>query len=67
MKRVLDCIVGLVFFGFLQCGTAFGQGNTGNDPDFPDVPLDGGMSLLLGAGAVYALKRYKDIKGKENI
>ena len=28
----------------------------------PDVPIDGGMSLLLAAGAVYGVKKYRQHK-----
>jgi hypothetical protein len=34
--------------------------DAGTDPDFPDVPLDGGMSLLLGAGALYVGKKLRE-------
>lgn len=37
-------------------------GNAGDDPDIPNVPLDGGLSLLIGAGALYAGKRFKQWK-----
>jgi len=30
-----------------------------NNPSNP-VPLDGGLSLLVAAGAAYGLKKYKD-------
>jgi hypothetical protein len=41
------------------------------DPDDPslndpaDIPVDGGISLLLAAGAVYGARRLKRIAGKE--
>ncbi len=32
----------------------------------PDVPIDGGLSVLLAAGAAYGVKKYRDHKkGKE--
>ena len=31
----------------------------------PDVPIDGGLSLLLAAGAAYGVKRYKNNKRNE--
>ncbi len=34
-------------------------GLPGNDPD---VPLDGGISLLLAAGAVYGIKKIRQLK-----
>ncbi|MBE7171999.1 MAG: hypothetical protein INR73_15540 [Williamsia sp.] len=39
-------------------------GGPGGDPD-PQVPLDGGVSLLVAAGVGYALKKAHD-KRKEN-
>jgi hypothetical protein len=38
------------------------QGDAGNDPDFPTVPLDGGLSLLLVAGAAYGSKKVYDFR-----
>jgi len=36
-------------------------------PDPNDIPIDGGLSLLLAAGAAYGAKKYRDYKkhGKE--
>ena len=31
----------------------------------PDVPIDGGLSLLLAAGAAYGVKKYRNSKKKE--
>jgi hypothetical protein len=31
----------------------------GNDPQGSDVPVDGGLSLLLASGAVYGFKRLR--------
>ncbi len=33
------------------------------DPE--DTPIDGGLSLLLAAGAAYGVKKYRDGKKKE--
>ena len=30
----------------------------------PDVPIDGGLSLLVAAGAAYGVKKYRDGKKK---
>lgn len=32
----------------------------GNDPDQSDLPVDGGLSLLLVSGAAYGLKKLRD-------
>ena len=31
----------------------------------PDVPIDGGLSLLLAAGAAYGVKKYRNSKKKD--
>ena len=33
-----------------------------NDPN--DAPIDGGLSLLLAAGAAYGVKKYRDSRRK---
>jgi hypothetical protein len=33
-------------------------------PDPNDVPVDGGLSLLIAAGAAYGVKKYRDNKRK---
>ena len=33
-------------------------------PDPDDVPIDGGLSLLVAAGAAYGAKKYRDHKNK---
>jgi hypothetical protein len=35
-----------------------------DDPD--DVPIDGGLSLLVAAGAAYGIKKYRDAMKKED-
>ena len=35
------------------------------DPDDPTCPIDGGLSLLLAAGAAYGVKKYRSSRKKE--
>ncbi|WP_214229007.1 PID-CTERM protein-sorting domain-containing protein [Pedobacter sp. B4-66] len=53
----------LIILLILLNSTAMAQGDDpglpGNDPD---VPLDGGISLLLAAGAVYGIKKIRQLK-----
>jgi hypothetical protein len=35
-------------------------------PDPEDTPIDGGLSLLLAAGAAYGVKKYRDGKKKQD-
>ena len=44
-----------------QIGGGGGEG-TGN----PDVPIDGGLSLLVAAGIGYGIKKTRDAKRKRN-
>jgi hypothetical protein len=47
-------------------GSLDNPGNPGRDPDTP-LPLDGGLSLLLAAGAAYGGKKLADQrKSKRN-
>ena len=34
------------------------------DVQSPDVPIDGGLTLLIAAGAAYGVKKYRDHKRK---
>ena len=33
----------------------------------PDVPIDGGLSLLLAAGAAYGVKKYRNSRKKDEV
>ena len=44
-----------------QIGGGGGEG-TGN----PDVPIDGGLSLLVAAGVGYGIKKTRDARRKRN-
>jgi hypothetical protein len=35
-------------------------------PDVQDNPIDGGLSVLLGAGAVYGAKKLRDFRNSKN-
>jgi hypothetical protein len=41
---------------------AMAQDPTGS----PDAPIDGGLSVLIAAGAAYGVKKYRDHKKKNN-
>ncbi len=36
-------------------------------PDPEDTPIDGGLSLLLAAGAAYGVKKYRDGRKTEEL
>lgn len=48
---------------FLQAA----PGDPGRDPDPTKVPFDGGLSLVIAAGAAYASKKAFDKRKKEKI
>ena len=59
-------LLGAAVFGFLllaaQPAAAQGPGSGGPEPDPTDptaVPIDGGASLLLAAGAAYGVKKLR--------
>lgn len=35
----------------------------GGDPDDPNAPIDSGVGLLIGAAALYTIKKLRDRKG----
>jgi hypothetical protein len=63
LSRVKFILAMVAVASFLSLNVyAQGAIDAGTDPDFPDVPLDGGMSLLIGAGALYVGKRLRESK-----
>ncbi|MFZ6665688.1 PID-CTERM protein-sorting domain-containing protein [Peijinzhouia sedimentorum] len=54
----------LLFLSLLSYAQTFG-GPPSFTPDVLDNPIDGGLSLLLGAGAAYGAKKLRD-KRKTN-
>ncbi|MFZ6666415.1 PID-CTERM protein-sorting domain-containing protein [Peijinzhouia sedimentorum] len=54
----------LLFLSLLSYAQTFG-GPPSFTPDVLDNPIDGGLSLLLGAGAVYGAKKLKDQRAKK--
>ena len=55
---------------FLSCALSLvqAQGDPGGDPDPnpTNVPIDGGLSLLIAAGVGYAAKKRYDKRKKDN-
>lgn len=48
----------------LISGTALAQGPGFDDDVVDEVPIDGGISALVIAGAAYGVKKLKDMKKK---
>lgn len=60
-KQLKQCYITLLFLMVLIAPSiVFAQG----PPDPNDIPIDGGLSLLLAAGAAYGVKKYRDHKKK---
>lgn len=53
----------MVGFGMLLSISVFAQ--PGNPGDDPDIPIDGGISLLIAAGALYGSKKIYDARRKK--
>ncbi len=59
-RNIISCLLILVFCMALPMVT-FAQ------PDPPDdTPIDGGLTLLLAAGAAYGVKKYRDGKQQKD-
>ena len=54
---ILTVVMALPFF-------ALAQGDPGPGPD---APIDGGLSILLAAGAAYGVKKYRDVTKKKEV
>jgi hypothetical protein len=70
MKQGINKILVLSFFIFLSlCFPSLVQAqevDPGPGPDAPTaVPIDGGLVILLAAGAGYGLKKYRNNRRKE--
>lgn len=62
-KRMILC--GIIMLYSATFSTVFAQGNGGDDPDIPNIPIDGGLSLLLVAGAAYGGKKVHEFRNKK--
>ena len=63
MKRIQLTMLLVLFSGLTM--TAIGQtfgGPPSFTPDVLDNPIDGGLSVLLGAGAAFGFKKLRDFQ-----
>ena len=58
IKKMITQMVIMLLLAFPLSLVAQPDAN-GNDPQGSDVPIDGGLSLLLASGAVYGFKRLR--------
>jgi hypothetical protein len=58
-------IIGLFTFFSYTSLEAQGPSDPGPDPDPTPVPFDGGISLVIAAGAGYAIKKKYDQRKKQ--
>lgn len=52
----------LIVLLVILTSTAMARAEDPGLPENPDAPLDGGISLLLAAGAVYGIKKIRQLK-----
>jgi len=65
MKKIL--LFTLIIVAVFVCLPSFvqAQRDPGGDPDAPtEVPFDGGLTLIIAAGAGYAIKKARDKRKK---
>jgi hypothetical protein len=60
-SKTISCVIAMLLLSFPLLVNA--QGDPGGDPD---VPIDGGLSILLGAGVGYVVKKGFDRKKRKN-
>lgn len=51
--------------GVLSAQESSSPGDEEGDPDQRQVPIDGGLALLLAAGAGYGLKKYRSAANRQ--
>ncbi|MBU3663502.1 MAG: hypothetical protein FGM41_09940 [Bacteroidetes bacterium] len=61
MKKYILSVILLFALTFLSTSI---MAQPGFDDDTDDVPVDGGISLLMAAGIGYGIKRIKDKRSK---
>jgi hypothetical protein len=64
MKKIIFTVV-LIIIAFYGHAQTFG-GPPSFTPDVLDNPIDGGLGILLGAGAAYGAKVLRDKRNKSN-
>jgi len=62
IKKYLPALVLLTFQLVIQIPKARADDDPGVPGGDPDVPLDGGIGILLAAGALYGFKKLKKAK-----
>ncbi len=63
MKSVCTLIIIIAFSCLPSISQA--QRGPGPDPDATGIPFDGGLTLVIAAGAGYAIKKARDKRKKE--
>jgi len=63
MKNTIKLIAICLFLFMAYTGNA----QPGFDDDVVDTPIDGGISLLVGAGLAYGYRKFKNKKPTDNI
>ena len=62
-KKIVLFLIGFFIIDFVL---AQGGGFPIDPPNTLDAPIDGGLSLLLAAGAAYGAKKVYDFRNKDN-
>jgi len=63
-SQYLKTLLALTFIMIILIAPALAQGDGFDDPAPGDVPIDGGLSLLVAAGVGYGMKKVKQKRKK---
>ena len=64
-KQAIRSFVLALMVVMLAIGAQAQSPDPWDDADSADVPLDGGLSLLVAAGAGYGVKKYRDSRKQQ--
>lgn len=64
MKKIIITLL-INFTAIVSYAQSFG-GPPSFTPDVLDNPIDGGLGILLGAGAAYGAKKLRDKRNRDN-
>ncbi len=66
MKKIINNMIPVLLMIIMLALPSILMAQPGFDDDVADVPIDGGLSLLVAAGVGYGAKKINDARKKKN-